>query len=101
MQEQNKTDAPGPVSIVLFYDPATGDVVHGHYHQEEAGSPAIAKDALEALAIEQARTHAAPRKGFDVAKLRLLHTDPKTFRLEAKYKVDLKTQKLTVVRATK
>jgi hypothetical protein len=101
MEKQNKTDAPGPVSIVLFYDPATGDVVHGHYHQEEAGSPAIAKEALETLALDHARTFAAPRKGFEVAKLRLLHADPKTFRLEAKYKVDLKTQKLAVVRATR
>jgi hypothetical protein len=95
MQEQTAhTGASGPVSIVLLYEPSTGEVVHGHYHQDEAGSPPIAKQELETLAIEHARMFAASRRHFDVSKLRLVHADPTMFRLEAKNKVDLKTQKL-------
>lgn len=98
MQEPNAhAGATGPVSIVLLYEPATGKVVHGHYHQDEAGSPPITREALEALAIEHARMYAAARQHFDAGKLHLVHADPKTFRLEAKYRVDLKSQKLVEV----
>lgn len=87
-------DQRGPAAVVLFYDPSTGEVVHGHYHEGEPGSELPDLATLEALAIEHARLYSRRRKGFDVDKLSIHHVDASNFHMDRVYKVDTKTKRL-------
>lgn len=88
------TGQQGPAAIVLFYEPSTGDVVHGHYHEVEPGSDLPDRTALEKLATEHARRYANKRKHLDLDKLLIHHVDARNFHMDRMYKVDTKTNHL-------
>jgi hypothetical protein len=79
-------------AVVVLYDPATGNIVHGHYCEADGGVEFPSREALEKTALEYARRHA--KKGVDVTKASFLHVDPKAFEMDRKYRVDPALKKL-------
>jgi hypothetical protein len=80
-------------AIVVLYDPATGEIVHGHYCEADSSADLPGKEALEKAAMEAARHH-QKKGGFDLSKAHLLHVDPASFQMTRKYRVDPKLKKL-------
>jgi hypothetical protein len=87
----------GPAAIVLFYEPSSGEIVHGHYHEVEHGSALPDRAALVKLATENAKRFANRRKPFDVDKLQILHVDASDFHFDRRYKVDTKAGRLVEI----
>jgi len=79
-------------AIAVIYDPATGDIVHGHYCEADSNEDLPNKEALEQAALEYAKRHA--KKGVDLSKARVLSVDAASFRMNHKYRVDPKLKKL-------
>jgi hypothetical protein len=79
-------------AVVVLYDPATGNIVHGHYCEADAGVELPSREELEKTALEYAKRHA--KKGVDLPKAKVLHIDPKEFQMGRKYRVDPKLKKL-------
>ena len=91
------TGQRGPAAVVLFYEPSTGDIVHGHYHEVEPGSELPDRAALAKLATEHAKQYANRRKPFNVDKLQIHHVDAHDFHMDRLYKVDTKAGRLVEV----
>jgi hypothetical protein len=79
-------------AVVVLYDPATGNIVHGHYCEADAGVEFPSREALEKTALEYAKRHA--KKGADLTKASVLHVDPKALQMDRKYRVDPALKKL-------
>lgn len=82
-------------AVVVLFDPATGDIVHGHYCEADSSADLPDKDALEKSAREHAKRH--EKKGVDSAKAHVLHVDSGAFQMNRRYRVDLQTKKLVEV----
>jgi hypothetical protein len=82
-------------AVVVLYDPATGNIIHGHYCEADSSAELPSNEALEKSAIEYAGRHA--RKGIDPTRAHVLHVDPKSFQMNHKYRVDAKLKKLIEV----
>lgn len=79
-------------AIAVLYDPATGDIIHGHYCEADSSADLPGREALEQAAMESAKRHA--KKGVDPSKAHVLSVDPASFRMNHKYRVDPKLKKL-------
>lgn len=79
-------------SMVVIYDPESGDIVHTHECMSLQGRKHPTKKALEAEALEH-----ASRAGRDTAKVSLLHVDPASLKMDAHYKVDTKKRVLVEI----
>jgi hypothetical protein len=77
-------------SMVIVYDPATGEIKHTHRHSVSHGGQPPGEEALGAAALKF-----ASQAGHDVAKASILHVDPRSLKPDAQYKVD--TQKRVLV----
>ena len=58
-------------AIVVLYDPATGNIIHGHYCEADSSADLPDKAMLEQSAMEYAKRHA--KKGVDPSKGQFLH----------------------------
>ena len=84
-------------AVVVLYDPATGDIVHGHYCEAESQSDLPNKAELERTALERAKRHAKP--GTQLARAQVLHVDPAGFEMNRLYRVDPKAKTLVEAKA--
>src|SRR5688572_28459338 len=94
MAKTEKAAGVERLTIVLFYDPVSGTIVHGHYASADPGSKLPGRAALERQAIEHAKRYAATRKGVAVEKLPRLHVDQRSFRMDRPYRVDVRKRSL-------
>jgi hypothetical protein len=80
-------------TIVVLYDPATGEIVHLHYYAVDPDAELPAPETLERTAYEHAARHG--RKFHRDRRVSVLHVDPQNFRMGAAlYKVDLEKRVL-------
>src|SRR5579872_327884 len=89
--EATKNEVLGPYdkwSMVVLYDPKTGDIVHTHQAVTTRGGTHPDEPALEKEAAE----HAARMRS--VAGMSFLHVDPRMVDLNTRYTVDLKNRSL-------
>lgn len=99
MARERKGTAVERAAIVLLYDPVTGAIVHAHYAGADPGAELPGRQALERQAIEYAKKwRGARRQGVAVEKLPRLHVDPRAFRADRAYKVDVRKRTLVAVR---
>lgn len=97
MARERKSADVERLAIVLLYHPITGAIVHAHYAAADPGSELPGRQALERQAIEFAKRRGATRSGVAVAKLPRLHVDPRTFKPDRAYKVDVRKRTLVVL----
>ena len=79
-------------STVVLYDPATGDIVHGHTCEFDDSEVTPAADELEKEAREHADRHVK-----DKVKLKnaaLLHAGESEIHSNRRHRVDVKLKKL-------
>jgi hypothetical protein len=76
-------------SMVLLYDPKTGDIVHGHQVVTTGGQHPD-RTALEKEAAE----HASRARKTSIGEVAFLHVDPREIDSDAYYTVDTKTRVL-------
>ena len=91
--EATKNEVLGPYdkwSMVVLYDPKTGDIVHTHQAVTTRGGTHPDDTALEKEAAE----HAARIRSASVAGMGFLNVDPSTVELNTRYAVDLKNRSL-------
>lgn len=86
-------------AILVFYEPDTGEIVHGHYCEVPADAEMPGREALEKQALEHAQRHARKDRPFDPGKLAILHVDPRDFRMDRLYRVNRQKQKLVEIAA--
>jgi hypothetical protein len=79
-------------SMVVIYDPVSGDILHTHESMTLRGGTHPDKKALE----KDARDHAL-RAGRDAGNASLLHVDPTGVKSGAQYKVDTKSPALVEI----
>ena len=79
-------------SVVVLHD-SLGRIAHVHHCVTERGGKHPDKKALEKEALELAG-RVSRRKKIDIGKLSFLHADPRLFKLDAYYKVDVKNRAL-------
>lgn len=77
-------------SMVVLYDPKTGDVVHTHQAVTTRGGTHPDPATLEALALG----HAARVRQAPVTGVAFLHVDPSGIDSAARYTVDVATRSL-------
>jgi hypothetical protein len=91
--EATKNEVIGPYdhwSMVVLYDPKTGDIMHTHQAVTTRGGTHPDQAALEKEAAEHAsRVRKAP-----VGGMAFLAVDPREIDLAARYTVDIKTRSL-------
>ena len=92
-----ETTSQGPAAIVLFYDPSTGEVVHGHYHEVEPGSDLPDRDSLEKLAREHVNLFGNKRRQLDLNRLSIHYVDTRDFHMDRIYSVDTATKRLVEI----
>jgi hypothetical protein len=80
---------PAEIHTMAVYDRKTGAIVHQHHVVRFKGAPKRSKKALEARAIELARS----QTGFE-GPLAVFHAKPDAFDRPGRYTIDLKTKKL-------
>lgn len=77
-------------SMVLVYDPLTGDIVHAHHVVSAPGGAHPDRDALEQEAAEQTlRARNTPMEA-----MAFLHVDPREIDSDSHYAVDVKSWSL-------
>jgi hypothetical protein len=81
-------------TLVLLYHPKTGTIVHAHYAAADPGADLPARAAIERDAVHYARQRGARRGGVAVDALPRLHVDPRRFRPDRAYRVDVKSRTL-------
>lgn len=81
-------------AIVLLYHPVTGAIVHVHYATADPGSDLPGRPALEREAVEYAKRRRGRRGGIAVEKLARFHTDPRRFRADRAYTIDVRKRSL-------
>src|SRR5271165_4822244 len=77
-------------SMVVLYDPKTGDIVHTHQAVTTRGGSHPDPETLEKLAAD----HASRTKNSSVAGMAFLHVDPSAIDSAAHYTVDVKSRSL-------
>lgn len=84
------------VSMVVVYDPDTGDIVHTHQCISLRGGKHPTKKALEEEALEP------ESRGKTIGKkMSLLHVDPQKLKMDTHYRVDTKKLSLVAIRKQK
>lgn len=77
-------------SMVVLYDPKTGDIVHTHQAVTTRGGTHPDQATLEKLAAE----HASRVRNTPVEGMAVLTVDPREIDLTARYTVDVKNRTL-------
>jgi hypothetical protein len=77
-------------SMVVLYDPKTGNIVHKHQAVTTRGGTHPDPDTLEKLAAD----HASRAMNTSVAGMGFLHVDPSEVDSAAHYTVDIKSRSL-------
>lgn len=81
-------------SMVVIYDPDSGEIAHTHQCVTTRGGTHPDKETLEREAMENfSLGRATPTK-----KMSLLHVDPRSVKMDAHYKVDIERHSLVEVR---
>jgi len=80
-------------SMVVLYDPKTGNIVHTHQAVTTLGGTHPDQNTLEELAAD----HAARARNAPVDGMAFLHVDPSNIDLNARYTVDVKSRSLLKV----
>jgi hypothetical protein len=80
-------------SMVVLYDPKTGDIVHTHQAVTTRGGTHPDPQTLEKLAAD----HASRARNTSVAGMAFLHVDPSDIDSAAHYTVNVKSQTLLKV----
>jgi hypothetical protein len=91
--EMTKNEVIGPYdhwSMVVLYDPKTGDIMHTHQAVTTRGGTHPDQAALEKEATE----HASRLTKAPVVGMAFLAVDPREIDLTARYTVDIKTRSL-------
>jgi hypothetical protein len=86
-------DVQGPYdnwSMVVLYDPKTGEIAHTHQAVTTRGGAHPDPAALEQLAAD----HAVRARNVPVDGMAFLHVDPREIDLGARYTVDVKSGSL-------
>lgn len=87
-------------SIIVLHD-SRGGIVHVHHCVTERGGKHPDERALEKETLELAG-RVPRRKKIDLGKLSFLHADPRLFKMDSYYKVDVKNGALVEIpRATR
>jgi hypothetical protein len=86
-------------SMVVLYDPKTGNIVHTHQAVTTRGGTHPDQATLQKLAAD----HASRARNAPVDGMAFLEVDPREFDLGARYSVDVKSRSLVkaAVRAPK
>jgi hypothetical protein len=79
-------------SMVVIYDPVSGEILHTHESMTLRGGTHPDRKALE----KDARDHAL-QAGRDAGKASLLHVDPTSVKSGAQYRVDTKSPALVEI----
>lgn len=77
-------------SMVVLYDPKTGDIVHTHQAVTTRGGTHPDPETLETLTAD----HASGARNISVAGMAFLHVDPGKIDPAARYTVDVKNRSL-------
>jgi|SRR5580658_1265509 hypothetical protein len=77
-------------SMVVVYEPKTGDIVHTHQAVTTRGGAHPDQAALETLAAD----HASRARNISVQGMAFLHVDPRGFDFDGRYSVDVKSRSL-------
>ena len=77
-------------SMVVLYDPKTGDIVHTHQAVTTRGGTHPDPETLEKLAAD----HASRARKSSIAGMAFLHVDPSAIDSAAHYTVDVKSRSL-------
>ena len=77
-------------SMVVLYDPKTGNIVHTHQAVTTRGGTHPDQATLEKLAAD----HASRVRNTSVAGMAFLHVDPRDFDFDARYSVDVRSRSL-------
>jgi hypothetical protein len=84
---------------VLFYDPETGNVVHGHCCEVASGEEMPSREELERIAVTHAQRHARRDRPFDAKRVAIHHVDAAQFRMDRLYRMDPVKRELVEVHA--
>jgi hypothetical protein len=82
-------------SMVVVYDPKTGDILHTHQAVTTRGGTHPDPATLE----KEAAGHASRAKNIPVDRMAFLAVDPREIDLDARYAVDLKSRSLLKIPA--
>jgi hypothetical protein len=77
-------------SMVIIYDPKTGDIVHTHQAVTTRGGAHPDQTTLEKLAAD----HASRAKNTSMDGMAFLHVDPQEFDFGARYSIDVRSRSL-------
>jgi hypothetical protein len=77
-------------SMVIVYDPKTGDIVHAHQAVTTRGGTHPDQSTLENLAAD----HASRARNIAVNGMAFLNVDPREIDFDARYTVDVKSRSL-------
>jgi len=77
-------------SMVIIYDPKTGNIVHTHQVVSTRGGAHPDRDTLETTAAE----HATRARNAPIATMAFLHVDPREIDRDAYYMVDVTSRAL-------
>jgi hypothetical protein len=94
-----KNDVYGPYdqwSMVVVYDPKSGDIVHTHQAVTTRGGTHPDQPTLQKLAAD----HASRARNISVDGMAFLDVDPRQIELDAHYTVDIKSRSLAKAAAS-
>jgi len=79
--------------------PSTGAIVHAHYAAADPGADLPGRQEIEREAVANARQRGTRRGGMAVDTLARLHVDPRRFRVDRAWRVDVRTRSLVPARS--